>query len=337
MLLANKGVQEELKLTDTQKEKIKSVLEDVNGKYKDDLKSAFENKDTEKQAKLRKERAADIHKGLDGVLKPEQEKRLHQVEIQAGVQMVGPGALRAQRVEKALKLSDQQKEQVKAESEALMKEGDELRKDAGKDKDKRKEVREKMQTKTKEAFEKISADLYSGAEEDLEGTDGGEVRLQAGIRPAAPVSHGSRKYALSRVARILRRLRLSVGHPRSLTLSRKRRKNPCHPWFVFPQVLPVRLSRQPWRHLRHQRRRRSSSRRRSGHNRGRSGRASGRPLVLPGRQAHATGPAEAPDVPAALRSFGRALAASPPLSAGLADYPVATASGYTSSGARRAP
>ncbi len=157
MLLPNKGVQEELKLTDMQKEKIKSVLQDVNGKYKDDLKSAFENKDTEKQAKLRKERAADIHKGLDGVLKPEQEKRLHQIVIQAGVQMVGPGALRAERVEKALKLSDQQKEQVKAESEALMKEGDELRKDAGKDKDKRKEVREKMQTKTKEAFEKISA------------------------------------------------------------------------------------------------------------------------------------------------------------------------------------
>ena len=81
-LLSQKSVQEELKLTEDQIEKVKKVGEDINAKFADDRKAA--GKDMEKQAELRKKISEERTKALAAVLKPEQTKRLHQIEVQVG-------------------------------------------------------------------------------------------------------------------------------------------------------------------------------------------------------------------------------------------------------------
>ena len=84
-LLANKGVQEELKISDDQKSKLESAVKDTFGKYKDDMAAARKDKDREKSEKLAKAMSAHITKAAEGTLKPEQMKRLHQIEIWAAL------------------------------------------------------------------------------------------------------------------------------------------------------------------------------------------------------------------------------------------------------------
>jgi len=158
-LLVNKGVIEELKLSEDQQEKVKSSLKEVRGKYTEDMKAAFQDKDKDKIAKLQKEMGVEFNKVVDSTLKPEQVKRLKQIELQAGVQVMGPKALISEHVEKHLKFNDKQKEAIKEADESLTRERAELRKEGGKDKDKREEVQKRVQAKTKQAMEKIISTL----------------------------------------------------------------------------------------------------------------------------------------------------------------------------------
>jgi hypothetical protein len=159
MLLNNKGVIEELKLTEDQQEKVKASMKDVFGKFSEDMRAARKDKDQEKVAKLQKEMAAEMNKTVDSALKPEQVKRLKQIEIQVGVQVMGPSALMSEHVEKHLKFTDKQKEAIKEAAEALTKERQEMRKEAGKDREKFAEIQKRIQAKTSQVMEKITSTL----------------------------------------------------------------------------------------------------------------------------------------------------------------------------------
>jgi len=159
-LLANKAVAEELKLSDEQKEKLQSSLKDVMGKFREEMQTAFKDKDQDKLAKIRKEMGEEVSKLVDKSLKPEQVKRLQQIEIQANIQMRGPAGLTSEKVAKEIKLTDKQKDAIKEATEGLTKEREELFKGLGRDdREKMQEARTKLQGKTKEALEKISATL----------------------------------------------------------------------------------------------------------------------------------------------------------------------------------
>jgi len=184
-LLTNKSVQEELKVTEDQKDKLSSAVKDTFAKYKEDLSAAFKDKDREKAEKLSKAMSADVAKAAEGTLKPEQMKRLHQIEIWAGLQRGNLGVLTHERVDKILKLTDKQKEAIKESGEALGKERRELFENAGKDKDKREEITKKMEEKTKTAVDKFMSTLTSDQRKALKELSGEkfEIKFEPRRRP----------------------------------------------------------------------------------------------------------------------------------------------------------
>jgi hypothetical protein len=127
MLAEQKSVQEEVKLTDDQVAKVKKVTEDVRKKYDDDLKAARKDKDREKSAALNKKISEETNKGLTDVLKPDQLKRIKQIELQLG----GLRALSRDEVAKELKLTDKQQEDLKGRGEDLAKDSKDLFKEKG--------------------------------------------------------------------------------------------------------------------------------------------------------------------------------------------------------------
>src|SRR6266481_7522810 len=75
-LLANEGVQKELKITDEQKDKLKAASEKFQADNKDEIaKLRDRNTPQEDRAEIRKKISEASTKALSGILKPEQEKR----------------------------------------------------------------------------------------------------------------------------------------------------------------------------------------------------------------------------------------------------------------------
>ena len=140
-LLRNDKVQEELKLTDAQKADLTKAEDAVSEKYKDDLAKARTDMDREKMAELRKAENADLEKATAGVLKPEQVKRLKQIEVQAA----GLNAFSKEDVQTALKLTDAQKQDVKTAVDDMQKDVQDLFKDAQGDREKMADALKKVQ------------------------------------------------------------------------------------------------------------------------------------------------------------------------------------------------
>ena len=155
MLLMNPDVQKELNLTEEQVTKAKDVSKQVREKFKEDftkLKDASKEERQEKMQELFKTIGTETEKSLKDVLKPEQQKRLKQLELQQR----GVDALTDAEVEKALNLTAEQKEKIKT-----------LRDDAGKDmreifkgaQGNFQEAQTKVQSLRKETLEKATATL----------------------------------------------------------------------------------------------------------------------------------------------------------------------------------
>lgn len=108
-LLLNKGVQEELKLTEEQKTKIREAIDSTREKYGDDFKKAREAKDREKGRELMRHLSEDMHKAVAEFLSPEQRKRLKQIHYQTA----GPTLFTHHNVEKDLSLTEKQKQEIK--------------------------------------------------------------------------------------------------------------------------------------------------------------------------------------------------------------------------------
>jgi hypothetical protein len=151
-LITNKSVQDELKMTDEQKEKadekskaLFTNLRDIIGKVKDLPKEER----MEKMQKMMKEQSEKLQKELAAILKPEQTKRLKQIERQQNALNTMTSDEEAV---KELKVTDEQKEKLKGISDQLNKDLRELK--GGAVKGDFREAMEKQSAARKEASEK---------------------------------------------------------------------------------------------------------------------------------------------------------------------------------------
>ena len=126
-LLRDKKVQEELKLTDDQKAAFKKIGEKYKSKFAD------AQGDREKMGELFKQAGEEVNKAIPEVLKPDQVKRLKQLEVQAS----GLNAFSKDDVKSALKLSDKQEKDIQTTQDELKKDREDLFKDVGEDQEKR--------------------------------------------------------------------------------------------------------------------------------------------------------------------------------------------------------
>ena len=129
-LLMNKSVQEELKLDKDQLDKAREVVEKFRTDNKDDLDKLRDRATSpEDRAALQKKIGEASSKVAAEVLKPEQLKRLKQIQVQTE----GPNAFVNPQTQKALNLSDKQKDDLKAIVEDLQKQQREIFENAGDD------------------------------------------------------------------------------------------------------------------------------------------------------------------------------------------------------------
>lgn len=166
-LLGNPDVQKALKLTE---EQTKAITEATTARN-EAIKSAFADMDREAVTKATETFTKAMGKVKDA-LKPEQLKRLGQLEIQAAIQNNQPTIFNRAEVQKALNLSDKQKEMIKETLGNLEKDGKELAEDAKGDFGKIKEMMTKMQAINKEAFTKIAKGMSEDQQrvwKDLQG------------------------------------------------------------------------------------------------------------------------------------------------------------------------
>jgi hypothetical protein len=154
MLLNMPDVQKELNLTDEQATKVKEVRQQVREKYKDDFATIFQDKQFDKIKDLIQKVTEETDKAMLGVLKPDQQKRLGQIELQAR----GSEAFADPEVQKKLGLSDQQKDQIKTISDDAAKELQSLFKNA-KDIGDFQEAFQKMKDLRKDADDRVASVL----------------------------------------------------------------------------------------------------------------------------------------------------------------------------------
>ena len=111
-LIANEGVQKELKLTDQQTSKAEAVAREVREKYHGEF-AKVEDLDaqerSEKTAEIVRTMTSETNKGLADVLKPEQMKRYRQIQLQ----QLGLRAFTEPEVQSKLKLTDDQVGQIR--------------------------------------------------------------------------------------------------------------------------------------------------------------------------------------------------------------------------------
>lgn len=139
MLLANPGVQEELKLDDAQKSKVREIVGEAREKYEAATDGLEGRERMEKGREVSKEIDGHALKAAAEVLKPEQLDRLHGIHYQ----VAGANAFQGEDLQKKLDLTSEQKAAVDEIIEAANSEMRGLFQSAGGD-------REAMMTKMRE-------------------------------------------------------------------------------------------------------------------------------------------------------------------------------------------
>jgi len=170
MLLLNRGVQDELKLTDEQKAELKKV--------QDEQREAFQKLrdaggDRAKAQEIMQKAREDMTKAADKVkanLKPEQAKRFKQIQIQVG----GLTALNLPEVQKDLNLTDKQKSEIKSIQEDAQKDARELFQGAGRggNRGQFQELMQKVQKLNEEAMDKALGVLTTEQKQTLKELQG---------------------------------------------------------------------------------------------------------------------------------------------------------------------
>jgi len=153
MLLSNKGVREELKVTDEQAKKLDTLAEETQSKARENrekLKDATKEERQEKVRELMTESNAEINKSLGEILKPDQVKRFHQIQLQT----MGVNAFSTPRVQAALKLTDDQKSKIRDISSETQRETREAFTSAGDD---RQAAMKKITDLRKDSLSKVNA------------------------------------------------------------------------------------------------------------------------------------------------------------------------------------
>lgn len=178
-LLQNKSVQEELKLDEATVAKVKTITDGVREKFKEELeklgKMDFKAR-FEIQGKIATASGEAITKEADKLLKPEQLKRLKQIQVQ----QLGLRVFTTDEYATALKLTDDQKTKVKGLVEDMTKDLTDARKEAGKDFKKIGELTTKI---TAAATDKASELLNDTQKTKLKELTGDKFELKLGGRP----------------------------------------------------------------------------------------------------------------------------------------------------------
>jgi hypothetical protein len=150
-VVQNEDAQKELKLDKDQVDKLKDALTKFRDDHKDDYAKLRDmNTKQEDRDALRKTLNEGSEKIIKDIVKDDQLKRANQILIQAK----GLQAFSDDNVVKALKLTDEQKDDIKKLSEDMQKDAADLFKDAGMDRTKLQEAFTKMTAMRKEATEK---------------------------------------------------------------------------------------------------------------------------------------------------------------------------------------
>ncbi len=197
MLLANQSVQKELKLSDEQIQKVKETNENVRKKHQDDFNALRDLDDQERREKgqqIFKAIGEETEKALEGVLKPEQEKRLKQITLQQR----GSQAFTEEEVQKELKLTDDQKDKVKTLNEDL---GGDIRDTFQNSQGNFQEAGKKVATLRKETLDKVVALLTDDQKKTWKEMTGDpfEVKFEfgrgriGGRQPPPPPSDDTKK------------------------------------------------------------------------------------------------------------------------------------------------
>jgi Spy/CpxP family protein refolding chaperone len=184
-LLGNKSVQEELKLTDDQVKKVTDLA-----KKQGTARQALRELEGEERAKKMQEMAKEGDKMVAEILKPEQAKRLKQIQLQ----QQGSQAFNNPEVAKELKFTDEQKSKLREIQQDAEKQRAALRQPGGGGD--RTEAFKKMSEINKATTEKAMALLTPEQQATWKTLAGepfkGEIRLfqggggRPGGRPGAP-------------------------------------------------------------------------------------------------------------------------------------------------------
>jgi Spy/CpxP family protein refolding chaperone len=175
-LLTNRSVQEELKLSDEQAEKVRQVASEVREKHQDDIEKLQDLQGPERREKAQvvmRAVAEESRKALDGVLTPEQAKRLRQITLQVR----GTEAFSDPTVQERLNLTDDQKEKLSNIGEDARKEMREIFESAGED---RAEAGQKLRDLRQESLKKVTAVLTVDQKETWKELTGDpfQIRIQ---------------------------------------------------------------------------------------------------------------------------------------------------------------
>jgi len=173
-LLANKSVQEELKLDDKQKE----TLKEISTKFREEIGEAFKEKDKDKIKEISDKRTASLKKFKES-LTSIQSKRFSEIQVQVSKKNNDVTLFKREEIQKLLKLTDKQKESVKETVASYEADQKEVLDDAKGDRAKGKAAREKISTMRKEAFEKISKTLTDDQAKTLKDAGGEAFEYKA--------------------------------------------------------------------------------------------------------------------------------------------------------------
>jgi hypothetical protein len=146
LLRQNKGVQDELKMTEEQVVALDKTMGDLQAKLREVVGAGREDRD--KLGQRLKEFQAESAKAAAAFLKPEQAARLGQIELQAG----GVIALSREDVQKELNLTDRQKELLQEAKTRYQAEMRKLRSEVGADLNAYKARLQELQQKTGEEY-----------------------------------------------------------------------------------------------------------------------------------------------------------------------------------------
>jgi Spy/CpxP family protein refolding chaperone len=179
MLLTNKGVQQELKVSDDQASKLEALAEELGTKQREQfqkLQDVPQEERREKMQELGQAFAAQLRKGVSDILKAPQLKRFEQIQLQQAGILAAPNM---PRVQAALNLTDEQKTKFRTIMEDQMAAAQELRQNAGDD---RQGAFQKMLDLRKQGNEKAMAVLTTEQKETWKELTGEpfEVRFEPG-------------------------------------------------------------------------------------------------------------------------------------------------------------
>jgi Spy/CpxP family protein refolding chaperone len=200
MLLTNASVQKELNLSEDQIQKIKDLNQSINDKYRDEREAVRKLEGDERREKfqeLNKKIAGESNKAVAEVLKPEQAKRFKEITLQQR----GAQAFNDEEVQKALNLTEDQKEKIKTINEDARKEMGELFPQGGRrgggggappDPSVFKERMTKMNTLRKETMEKAASVLTDDQKKAWKEMTGAPFEVKFEFPPGGPGGRGRR-------------------------------------------------------------------------------------------------------------------------------------------------